>query len=166
MKDEFGFEYTYNPSIANDCNGFITPDGTFYIISNKSEHIPTHEQWASKFILYKTNYIHDIQKVTSSLMYAISRLKNKSDILMHIYGYIYFSYSGIYSKEPLIIFPDEKINDKKVTDEQKNMLFDIAKLSGEDKVYYYDFDNNISEDMHNSYVQKFISRRIEEEGKK
>lgn len=163
MSDQIKITSTKDPSVAKDCNGFIAPNGDFYIISNKSSHKPTHDDWASNFVCKQTDYLKDIQNTTSSLVYTISKLKDKQDILMYIYGYVYFSYSGEHSTEPVIIFPDEKINDRKVTVEQKNMLFDIAKLSGEDKVYYFDYDDSIREKKHSSYVQRYISRRVEEE---
>lgn len=166
MENNIKIEYTIDPYVAKDCNGFISPDGKFYIISHKSSHSPTHEQWATKFILTNTNYLKDIQNTTGSLLYTISKLKEKQDILIHIYGYVYFSYSGEYSTEPIIIFPDEKINDKKVTTEQKNILFDICKINGEDSICYFDCEKSFEENKHDSYVQRFISRRVDEEIKK
>lgn len=159
-------DYTKDPYIAKECNGFISPDGKFYIVSKKSCHHPTHEEWASAFVLSNTNYLSDIQNTNGSLLYTISKLTEKQDILIHIYGYVYFSYSGEYSTEPIIIFPDEKINDKKVSIEQKNILFDIAKINGEDSICYFDCEKSFEENKHDSYVQRFIARRVIEEQKK
>ena len=166
MENNIKIEYTLDPYVAKDCNGFISPDGKFYIVSKKSKHHPNHEEWAKVFVLSNTNYLKDIQNTAGSLLYTISKLKEKQDILIHIYGYVYFSYSGECSTEPIIIFPDEKINDKKVTTEQKNILFDISKINGEDSICYFDCEKSFEENKHDSYVQRFISRRVDEEIKK
>ena len=81
------FKYTSDPYVAKDYNGFIAPDGSFYIVSNRDEHIPTHQEWAYNYVSKQTDYIKQLAMSKISFLYTMQRLKDKQDILIHFYGF-------------------------------------------------------------------------------
>lgn len=157
--------YTINPDIAKDYNGFISPDGKFYLVSKKSSHLPTHQEWAENFVLNNTNFIKLLARPNKSFLYTISRLKDRQEMLIHFYGYIYYSHDEL-SKKPILIYPDFDINNKLVTKEQKDILFKVMLLNYEED-YYPEYTKEYEDcEKHNEYVNRFICKRLEEEMKK
>ena len=159
------FEYTVIPEIAKKFNGFISPDGKFYMVSKKNEHLPSHQVWANNFVLNNTNFVKLLAKPNKSFLYTISRLKDKQDMLIHFYGYIYYSHDE-YSKKPIVMYPDSNINDQMVTREQKDMLFNVMIHNYEEEYYPENIIDYEDSEKHNDYVDRFICKRLEEEIKK
>jgi hypothetical protein len=161
----YNFEPTKDFELAAKHNGFIDPNGNYYLVSEKSKHIPTHEQWANSYIVGKLDFVKLLANPNKSLIYTLNRLKEKQDMLIHFYGYVYYSHDS-YTNKPIIILPDEKVNDKKVSNEQLKTLFEVMKINGEESYFPSDIDNEIKNKNHNEYVDDFIIKRLKEEIKK
>ena len=156
----YNFEPTDDPYLAKDYNGFIGRSGEFYMVSTKRSHEPTHIEWATEYIANCTNYVKLLANLNSSLIYTFSRLKDKQDMLIHYYGYVYYGQDQ-YTFLPIIIYPDIEINNKEITIEQRRMLYDIMFLNKE--LDYYKFEHEKYEDdaKHDDYIRKFIIKQIE-----
>lgn len=155
------FKYTSDPYIAKDYNGFIAPDGSFYLISNRDEHLPTHQEWAYNYVTKKTDFIKQLVMSKSSFLYTMQRLKDKQDVLIHFYGFVYYSHDE-YSKKPIIILPDYDINNMEITRKQNDMLFEIMRLNKEEKFFPNNSYEYEEEEKHMKYVDDFIQRRLSE----
>lgn len=154
--NDSSFLPTYDINEAKEYDGFIAPDGGFYKVSIKNKHKPTHIQWADKFVVSKLNYIKLLANPSESLLYELSRLKNKQDILIHFYGYVYFGHDS-YDRKPRIIYPDESVNNVSVTKEQLAVIYDILDKNNELSYMSFDFEDKIREDKLNAYVDGYIS---------
>lgn len=141
-------------------DGFISPEGEFYPVSIKNKHNPTHHEWAYYYVTKKLDYIKKLSNPTGSFLYTISRLKSKQDILIHFYGYIYYGHDA-FTKKPIIIYPDNTINNIYVTEKQLDMLFKILKVNNEIDKMYNDYEEKIDEDRHERYVDELISKELE-----
>lgn len=153
---------TTNPVVAALYNGFIGPDGNFYIVSSKASHEPTHEEWATNFVLNNTNYISLLLDPSGSMLFTLSKLKSKQDMLIHFYGYVYYSHD-LFTREPIIICPDYEINNVKITKQQEYMLYEIMSENNELENFPFDVKRYVDEEKHNLYVDRFICKRLEQE---
>lgn len=141
-------------------DGFIAPDGSFYKVSKFYKHKPSHIAWADKFMTTKLNYIKLLANPTNSFLDIISRLRNKQDILIHFYGYIYYEHDA-FDRLPIIIYPDETINGICASQTQLNSLFKILKENNELQYITVRSQDKVEEDRHEKYVDDLISRSIE-----
>ena len=147
---------------VEDCinyDGFIAPSGEFYRVSVCNKHKPTHNEWADKYVLEKSDYVKELTRASSSFLYTMSRLKSKLEILMHFYGYIYYGHN-LHNRAPIIIYPNSDINNKEVSTMQYNMLFDI--LYERDELMYLPVMalDEVKDKNHDKYVDDFINRRF------
>lgn len=69
-------------------------------------------------------------KATNSLLFGLSRISGPASLLVHCYGFVYYSHEPIYQK-PIIILPNEKIAGHRVTEEQLNSLFEMMIINRE-----------------------------------
>lgn len=141
-------------------DGFIAPDGSFYKVSIKNKHNPTHIMWAEEYVTKKLDYVKRLANPNGSLLYIISKLKNKQDLLVHFYGYVYYGHDAE-SRKAIIIYPDKTINEKEVTNDQLNTLFGILRENEELDDFYIPHEEKINQDRHERYVDKYISKEIE-----
>ena len=146
--------------IACNYDGFISPDGDFYKVSIRNKHTPTHHEWANVYINKKTDYNKIMQTPSVKLLYTASRLHSKYEILIHFYGYVCYAHNS-YTKDPIIVYPNENINGKRATEKQKDMLFRILNNNDELDEVNFNYDDNTLDDVHDSYVNRFISDEIE-----
>lgn len=156
--NKFDFNKYTNVEDCINYDGFIAPGGEFYRVSVCNKHKPTHNEWADKFVLEKLDYIKELTRASGSFLYTMSRLKNKLEILMHFYGYIYYGHN-LYDRAPIIIYPNSDINNKEVSTMQYNMLFDI--LYERDELMYLPVMTleEIKDKNHDKYVDDFINKR-------
>lgn len=154
------FEPLYDINKIKNYDGFIDPKGNFYKVSLKNKHNPTHIEWAEEFVIKKLDYMKRLSNPSGSFLLTVSNLKNKQDILIHFYGYIYYGHDA-FSKKTIIIYPDNTINDIYVTEEQLETLFKILKANNEIDLLYTNYEEKINEDRHERYVDKLISKEIE-----
>lgn len=150
------FEPIYDTNEASKYDGFIAPDGGFYKVSVKNMHIPTHNQWADNYVVSKLNYIKLLANPSASLLYILSNLKDKQDILIHFYGYVYFGHDA-YDRKPKIIYPDERINNVSVTKRQLAVIYDILDKNNELGYMNFSIEDETRENNLNAYVEKYIS---------
>lgn len=141
-------------------DGFIAPDGSFYKVSIKNRHNPTHIEWAEEYVKRKLDYVKRLANPSGSLLYIISRLENKQDVLVHFYGYVYYGHDAE-SRNPIIIYPDRSVNEQEITEEQLNTLFNILRKNDEFNDFYISHEEKINHDKHERYVDGFISREME-----
>lgn len=157
---ENSFEPTKDINEIAKYDGFIAPDGSFYKVSIKNKHKPTHIEWADYFVTRKLDYVKRLANPQGSLLYIISRLDNKQDVLVHFYGYVYYGHDAA-SRKPIIIYPDSSVNEREITEEQLNTLFNILRKNDEFNDFYISHEEKINHDKHERYVDRFISREIE-----
>ena len=157
---ENSFEPTKDINEIAKYDGFIAPDGSFYKVSIKNKHKPTHIEWADYFVTRKLDYVKRLTNPQGSLLYIISRLDNKQDVLVHFYGYVNYGHDAA-SRKPIIIYPDRSVNEREITEEQLNTLFNILRKNDEFNDFYISHEEKINHDKHERYVDRFISREIE-----
>ena len=163
--DEKTLESTTDINEIAKYDGFIAPDGSFYKVSIKNKHNPTHIEWAEYFVTRKTDYIKNLTNPTGSFLYIISRLKDKQDILIHFYGYIYYGHDAS-SRKPIIIYPDKEINEKQITKKQEDMLFNILRKNNELNDLNITYEDELNDYKYENYVDSYIAKIIEEGRKK
>lgn len=154
------FEPIYDINEMKKYDGFIAPDGGFYKVSKIHKHKPSHIAWADKYVTTKLNYIKLLVNPTNSFLYTISRLKNKQDILIHFYGYIYYGHDA-FDRSPIIKYPDQSINGVCATQTQLNSLFNILEENDELQYMTTYSQDKVEEDRHERYVDDLISRSID-----
>ena len=138
-------------------DGFISPDGDFYIVSDKYKHTPTHFQWADYFVTHKTDYIKNLANPSGSFLYTISRLNTKQDILIHFYGFIYYGHDFI-ERKPILIYPIYDINNMEITNFQYDVLWKILYENDELSYLPCNFVDDSHNKMHDKYVKKYIEQ--------
>lgn len=158
--NDITFEPVNNINIIKNYDGFIDQEGNFYKVSKKNKHNPTHIKWAEEFVMKKKDYIKQLCNPSGSFLFTISRLKNKQEILIHFYGFIYYGHDA-YTRKPIIIFPDNTINDKYVSKEQIEVLFKILHENNELDDFYLNYEEQIQDNKHEKYVDSFITKTIE-----
>ena len=114
-------------------DGFIDKYGNFYKVckKNKKDVRDSHNEWAKQFIKEKYN-INDFKfNPTASAILTLTKLHGSAEILIHCFGYVYYSHDPFYLK-PIIKVPNPKISGYKVTSAQLDMLFLIMNCHNED----------------------------------
>lgn len=149
------FEPIYDINEMTKYDGFIAPDGGFHRVSIKNKHKPTHNEWADKYVVNKLNYIKLLANPSESILYTLSRLKDKQDVLIHFYGYVYLGHDS-YDRKPVIIYPDKNINNISVTKRQLSVIYDILNKNNELDYMSFNLEDKIEEEKLNAYVDKYI----------
>lgn len=155
----FNLESTKDIEKASKYDGFISPDGDFFMVSKKHAHKPTHTEWAEKYILNKTNFIKDLANPSGSLLYTLTRLKDKQDVLIHYYGFVYYGHNE-YTRKPIIIYPNIDINDKEISKNQERFLWDLLYENNETDYFPKDKNENLHNEEHDKYVDSLLERLI------
>lgn len=117
-------------------DGFFSPDGYYYKVKQRRSNMcnNSHNEWAEKFIKEKMN-IQDLDiNPTYSALYALKQIKGPAELLVHRFGYLYYSHDPLFYK-PIIIKPNPKIAGKSVTDKQLDMLFQMMLLNNENPFF-------------------------------
>lgn len=147
---------------VNRYEGFIDRNGNFYKVCKRGEKITdekgvlrdSHNKWAEVYLKEKLN-IKDFKfNPTASALLTLASLNGPSEILIHCFGYVYYSHDPIYFK-PIIKIPDPKIANYKVTEEQLDMLFYLMILNKENTnipIFFNDEDiDYLGRDDNESY---------------
>ena len=161
---KYNFIPTDDPNLAKNYNGFIGRDGEFYMVSKRKSHVPTHIEWATEYVCNCTNYVKLLANLNASLIYTLSRLKDKQDMLIHYYGYVYYGQDQ-FTHIPIVIYPDIDINNKEITIEQRRMLYDVMLLNNEIEHYKFEHQKYEDDSKHDDYIDRFITKQLEK-GKK
>ena len=124
-------------------NGFIDKLGNFYKVSPKKTQAfkDNHNEWAQQFIKDKLNIKDFNFNPTVSALFTLTSLNGPAEILIHCFGYVYYSHDPYYYK-PIINVPNPKISNHKVTQEQLDTLYLLMRLNNEntDIPIFYDED--------------------------
>ena len=131
MNTNFDFK-KYND--ANDVKGydlFIDRLGNMYKIKKtKSNSIVDHNSWAEKYMI-ETQKINKLNfKINSSNLINLINLKGPAEILVHSYGFVYYSHDALLF-QPIIKAPNPKYFNNNVTDEQLDSLTSVMLMNNE-----------------------------------
>lgn len=113
-----------------DYDGFISPDGYFYKVKKRGSNTGDHNVWAKSFIKEAKDISSLAIKNNPSLIFSLSKLNGPSDILVHLYGYIYYSHDGMYYK-PIVQLPDKRIFNREASNERLDTLFELLIINNE-----------------------------------
>lgn len=129
--NKFNFE-PQDLSMCTKYDGFIDRDGNYYIVKERINAMSRagHNEWADQYMKNKRLRNFQISQ-TYSMILALSRLSSPTEILVHCYGYAYYSHDPIFYK-PIILLPDSHIAGYKATSDQIDSLFDIMLFNNED----------------------------------
>lgn len=111
-------------------DGFIDPNGLFYKVKkrNSNDISVSHFTWAEYYLTQDKNKLNDLLKPSYSVLYILSKLNSKQDILIHFFGFVYYSHDYL-THEPIIIPPDPMYNGKTITSEQLDTLYEIMNIN-------------------------------------
>jgi hypothetical protein len=129
---------------VNRYEGFIDKNGYFYKVCKRGQKITdetgrirdSHNLWAEAFLREKLNVKDFKFNPTASALLTLSRLSGPAEILIHCFGFVYYSHDPVFYK-PIIKVPDPKISNYKATEEQLDTLYTIMLLNNEK-----DYTNN------------------------
>lgn len=136
----------------NRYEGFIDRNGYFYKVSKRGAKITdengkirdSHNKWAEVYLKQKKNMKDFKFNPTASALFTLTKLNGPAEILIHCFGYVYYSHDPIYYK-PIIKVPNPKVANYKATEEQLNMLYSIMLLNRENTnidIFFEDEDIN------------------------
>ena len=118
--------------------GFIDRNGCFYKVVKRGEKITdengnirnSHNNWAEAYLKTIMNINNFKFNPTASALFTLTKLSGPAEILVHCFGFVYYSHDPYYYK-PIIKVPNPKIANYKVTEEQLDMLFSIMVMNKE-----------------------------------
>lgn len=135
-------------------DGFISPSGQYYKVrKSMSKEQIDHDTWAKKYLQECIGLKNIISNVSGSLLLGLTSMNSNVYNLVHLQGYVYYSHDPL-SHGPIIMAPNPKINNKRMTEEQNEMLFNIMYLKGEDA-----FNNPVLNGEETEYVASDRGRR-------
>lgn len=139
----FDFEKYDDANQVKDYDGFIDKLGNFYKVCKRNKKIyeDSHNKWAEQFIKEKLNISDFKLNPSVSMLLCLSKMNGPAEILIHCFGFVYYSHDPIYLK-PIIKVPNPKIASYKVTKEQLDMLSMVMLLNNEDINIPIFFDDN------------------------
>ena len=132
MNNEFDFnKYDDLLDICN-YNGFIDQNGYFYKVSPKFHNRSNvdHNLWARTYVKEHGDRFRRMD-FTASGLFTLSQISSEVEVMVHIYGFVYYSHDDLYHK-PIIKCPDPKYNKFIMTRSQEDLLFEIMFLNDED----------------------------------
>lgn len=147
---------------VNRYEGFIDRNGNFYKVCKRGEKTTdekgvlrdSHNKWAEVYLKEKLNIKNFKFNPTASALLTLTSLNGPAEILIHCFGYVYYSHDPIYFK-PIIKIPDPKIASYKATEEQLDMLFYLMILNKENTnipIFFNDEDiDYLGRDDNESY---------------
>ncbi len=132
MNNTFDFKRYDDAVEVHDYNGFIDQDGYFYKVSSKNhtDAKVDHNLWSRAYVKAHGDRFRRMDFSASGL-FTLSQISSEVDVMVHIYGFVYYSHDDVYSK-PIIKVPDPKYNKFTKSKYQDDMLFSIMLLNNED----------------------------------
>ena len=144
------FDFNQYDDIVDIChyNGFIDQDGNFYKVSPKSHSKSRvdHNLWAREYVKAHGDRFSRMDFSASGL-FTLSQISSEVDVMVHIYGFVYYSHDSLYCK-PIIKCPDPKYNNFLMSRKQEELLYNIMLLNEEQP-----YNNPI---FNNDNVYKYI----------
>lgn len=148
MINKFDFKRYDDVAEVYNYNGFIDQDGYFYKVSPKN-HGNTeieHNLWARMYVKAHGDRFRRMDFSASGL-FTLSQISSEVDVLVHIYGFVYYSHDDLYMK-PIIKVPDPKYNHFTKSKYQEDILFSLMLINNENP-----FENPIfTDDTTYAYV--------------
>ena len=143
--NKFDFNVYYELNEIKGYDGYIGTNGEFYKVKSfrNSDLNCTHLTWAEQYIKQDYKKLSTLLYPSNSILFALANLKTKQDILIHFFGYVYYSHD-YYTNTPLIITPNPIYNEKTITKEQLEKLYDIMEVNLENPMeqeIFYETDN-------------------------
>lgn len=119
-------------------DGFIDKNGYFYKVCKIGEKIldengrvrDSHNKWAEAYLKEKLKVENFKFNPTVSALFSLTQLSGPAEILVHCFGFTYYSHDPVYYK-PIIKTPNPRIANYKVTEDQLDMLYLIMLLNKE-----------------------------------
>jgi len=112
-------------------DGFIDQNGYFYKVSLRTnKNVPIdHNLWADAYIKSHGDKFRKCN-FTSSTLFTLSQISSPVDVLVHIYGFVYYSHGSEYHR-PIIKIPNPMYNNCTMTRSQDELLYNIMLLNNE-----------------------------------
>lgn len=142
-------KFNFEPQDVTLCkryDGFIAPNGDYYIVKERRNTMSRigHNEWAEEYLKEKKLQTSESSKSYSMLL-ALSQLRGPAEILIHCYGFVYYSHDPFLYK-PIVLLPKPKIFGNRATSSQMDTLFEVMLLNNEDPLNLEIFvDSNIYE---------------------
>ena len=128
------FDFNRYDDLLDICNynGFIDQNGYFYKVSprNHMNFKIDHNLWARAYVKSHGDRFCRMDFSASGL-FTLSQVSSEVDVMVHIYGFVYYSHDDLYYK-PIIKCPDPKYNKFIRSRQQRELLFNIMILNNED----------------------------------
>lgn len=132
MNNQFDFSRYDDILDIHNYNGFIDQEGNFYKVSRKNHPKSKidHNLWAREYVRTHGDRFRRMDFSASGL-FTLSQISSEVDVMVHIYGFVYYSHDDYYYK-PIIKVPDPKYNKLMKSKQQDDLLFNIMLLNNED----------------------------------
>lgn len=132
MNNNFDFNRYDDAAKVYNYNGFIDQDGYFYKVSprNRDHCKIDHNLWARAYVKEHGNRFRRMDFSASGL-FTLSQISSEVDVLVHIYGFVYYSHDDL-CDEPIIKVPDPKYNNLIKSKYQEDMLFSLMLINEEE----------------------------------
>ena len=118
-------------------DGFISPDGKFYKVSERTSYVSNHDHFAKEFSEQKLK--KDMLVVYNEIIKNKPDLRAKNisykDMLINIYGYV--NYEATTGGNVEIGCPDPRYNGHSVTDKQVNMISELLTINNDNSHCIY-----------------------------
>lgn len=107
-------------------DGFIDPNGFFYKVKKKysNDINVSHLTWSEYYLSHDMDRLRSLLNPSYNTICILSKLSSKQDILIHFFGFVYYSHDYL-THEPIIIPPDPIYNNKIINSEQLDTLYEI-----------------------------------------
>lgn len=130
--NNFDFNAYDDVTQYNKYDGFFAPNGCYYKVKlrNAPMNNDSHNKWAEKFMVENAKNFKFTVKQTDSFIYSLTKFSGPAEILVHYFGYVYYSHDPVYHK-PIILLPDPKVVGKRATEEQLDSLFSMMLMNNE-----------------------------------
>lgn len=152
---EFDFKPYDDVAEVLEYDGFISPTGEYYKVRRSMSNAPIdHDMWAKEYLEKCIGLKNIISNISSSLLLRLTQMNSNIFTLVHMQGFVYYTHDPI-SRGSIIMAPNSKINNKCMTEEQNDMLFNIMCMKGEDA-----FNNPVLNGEETEYVASDRGRRI------
>lgn len=129
--------------LATKYDGFIDQNGNYYKVNPRNDKLKAaldHNLWAEEYIKNHGDKLRKLNFKASGL-FTLSQISSPSEVLVNIYGFVYYSHEPILGR-PIIMIPNPKYNNYFMNNEQEEALFSIMLLNGENPNYNPIFTND------------------------
>lgn len=150
-----GFD-TNRLGYVNGWDGFISPEGLFYKVSEKDSLESAHDLFVESFtdIVLKVDLRNLYRNIQGMKPEFKSINLSYKDMLINVLGYVNYEHMG---NRLEVTPPNPRINGKNVTNEQIDMVARLIKLNGDN---VNDLNQIFGHDRHNNAYEVSQVKRI------